>query len=228
MRLLIAEHSALFAHVLAQRLEEDIQVRICYDGVEALELLQSFRPDTLVLNLQLPMKDGLTVLRQSAYIPPTVLATASYVSDHIQRTAYALGVTQVVLMPTVHTLAVTLTSLLRSAGEKARRPDLRAQARMHLQSLNFQMHRAGSKQLAVALPLFALDPEQKLSIQLYPAVAEALDIPDWRAVERAMRTAIQNAWDHRDPQVWEKYFPGEQECPNNKRFLARMVTMMEK
>lgn len=228
MRLLIAEYSGVYAKVLAQRVGKDVQVQVCCDGLEALELLHSFHPDALIINLQLPMKDGLSVLRQSVFTPPVILATTSYISDHILRLAYALGVSQMLVMPGVSCLLGTLQELLLVRKQKIYVPDLREQTRMHLINLNFQTHLIGCRELAVAIPMYAADPGQKLAAELYPAVAEVMDISDGRAVEHAIRNAIANAWKRRDVQVWEKYFPGMGTCPNNKRFMAKIVALMEK
>lgn len=225
-RLLIAESSEVFARILEERLCSDLEVRVCHDGSDALALLQSFRPDALILNLQLPMKDGLTVLRQSAFVPRVILGIVGFGSPYIQRTAYALGVSQLVLMPTANSLTVSLMDLMQHANDPDRKPDLREQARVHLQTLNFYPHRDGYKQLSVGLPLFAADTHQGLTKELYPAIADALGYSDWRAVEKSIHRAICNAWDARDPQVWAKYFP-DGTCPNNKHFLSRLAELME-
>jgi DNA-binding NarL/FixJ family response regulator len=47
------------------RLERDFQVVArCVNGEEALAAVRSRRPDVLILDMQLPRKDGLTVLRE--------------------------------------------------------------------------------------------------------------------------------------------------------------------
>lgn len=226
MRLLIAENSKMFASILKERLQQEMEVCICHDGCTALELLQSFCPDVLVLNLHLPRKDGFTVLRQSAHIPRIILAVAGFQSQYVLKMSYALGISQLVLMPTANSLIMNLMGLIQHADDPTRKPDPRLQARTHLQSLNVPTHLDGYKQLAVALPLFAADPGQQLSKELYPAVAEVLGITDARQVERSMRTAIYHAWESADREVWAKYFP-DGECPNNKRFLSRLAELIE-
>lgn len=52
-----------------------------------------------------------------------------------------------------------------------------------------------------------------------------------KAVENAIRRAIQQAWDNRDEEVWKCYFPvgraGRTECPTNKAFLMAIVDFVE-
>lgn len=227
VRLLIAHSSELFAQLLVRRLPGDMQVQVCHDGCQALALLQSFRPDALILDLHLPQKDGLTLLSQSVDLPRTVLGITGYCSVSVQRAAYALGVSQLLLMPSVSSLAISLGTMLRQAQDPSRKPGAREQTRSHLQNLGFAPHLDGSKQLAVALPLFAMDPDQTLSKELYPEVAKIMGSGHWRNVERSIRTAIQDAWKNRDRAVWDGYFPDTTECPNNKRFLSRLAEMIE-
>ena len=62
LKLLIADCSEPFTEALEAVFKNEFDLRICYDGETALETLLSFRPDALVINFQLPYKDGLTVL----------------------------------------------------------------------------------------------------------------------------------------------------------------------
>ena len=92
-----------------------------------------------------------------------------------------------------------------------------------LRRLNTPVHLSGYRCLCVAVPLFARDISQPMCGELYPAVAEALDYADWRAVEFAIRRTILWAWEHRDPEVWEEYFPGAVKAPSNKQFIATLA-----
>ena len=66
--------------------------------------------------------------------------------------------------------------------------------------------------------------------QLYPDIAKALDISDWRAVEHSIRKAIFSAWQQRDDVVWSKYFPQDRQTqslpPSNKQFISRLTQML--
>ena len=226
MRLLIGEPSELLGELLRRRLEQYMEVVCCRDGEDALALLHSFRPDATILNLSLPRKDGLTILRQTSFLPRVILGTAGFIAGPIQQTAYALGVSQMLLMPSVNGMVTALMGLLEQTQDPMRPPDIREQARFYLQELNIQPNLEGYKCLAVALPLFAGDMNQTLSKELYPAVAEVMNLTDGRAVEHAIRNAITRAWKTRQAQVWEKYFPQETKCPNNKLFLCRLCQLM--
>ena len=97
-----------------------------------------------------------------------------------------------------------------------------------LRELKIDIHRNGYRQLVILIPCFALDGNQRLSKELYPYVTELLGYTSWQAVERAVRIAIMAAWMHRNPSVWEKYFPDLRKPPSNKQFIATLAEQLKK
>lgn len=91
-KLLIAEHSEAFRISLFDALCHKYQIAACDNTMTALNLLDSFRPDILILDLTLPEPDGLTVLRQCRYLPPVIICTSYFYSDQIIQSASELGV----------------------------------------------------------------------------------------------------------------------------------------
>ena len=92
-----------------------------------------------------------------------------------------------------------------------------------LRDVNVPVYLSGYRCLCVAIPIFAQDVAQSMCNELYPAVAKELGYVDWRAVEFAIRRAILAAWKHRDPDVWNTYFPGIAKAPTNKHFIATLA-----
>ncbi|MBQ8358297.1 MAG: response regulator [Oscillospiraceae bacterium] len=224
LKLLIADESEPFAEALTAELRAEFDIRNCQDGETALEMLFSFRPDVLILNLMLPYKDGLTVLQQSAHRPRVMIAITPYLSDYIQQRAADLGVQYIMRTPAVSALRIRLMDMLASAEPKA---DLSAQAAVHLHILNFHTHLDGYRQLCVGVPIFAKNPGMLLSKELYPAIAARLDATDPRTVEHSIRKSIADAWNRRDLVAWEKYFPGSHTPLTNKEFISRLAEMLE-
>jgi two-component system sensor histidine kinase RpfC len=65
LRLLVAEDSAINQQVMAGMLELlSVDCRFAASGAEALELVQSVRPDMLILDIQMPGMSGLDVIRE--------------------------------------------------------------------------------------------------------------------------------------------------------------------
>ena len=224
LKLLIADCAEVFADALGEVFKNEFDLRICHDGETALETLLSFQPDVLVINFQLPYKDGLTVLQQSAHRPRVILAIAGYLNPYIEQVAAEAGVQIILRMPTVECLRVRLMDLV-SAADKPQK-DVAAQVTMHLHMLNFRTHLDGYHQLRVGIPIFFENPDICLSKELYPAIAAHFKYPDPRTVEHSIRNAIKNAWRNRDPVVWAGYFPqigDKPRCPTNKKFFAAIA-----
>ena len=92
-----------------------------------------------------------------------------------------------------------------------------------LHELHFGVHRLGYKQLLLLIPCYAMDDTQSFTKELYPYAADYFGYSAWQPIEHTVRDAIMNAWAKRDPDVWEKYFPGMQKPPSNKQFIAAIV-----
>ena len=101
MKMVIADPSEQFVSALADSVRGAYILRTARDGREVMELMDSFRPDILVIDLMLPGLDGISVLRQTAAAgqSPMVLAMSRYISDYVAETAAALGVGYLMLKP---------------------------------------------------------------------------------------------------------------------------------
>lgn len=96
-----------------------------------------------------------------------------------------------------------------------------------LHELNIPIHRLGYKQLHLAIPRYAQDDTQSFTKELYPYVAAHWGHSNWQTVEHTIRMAILYAWEHRDPQVWEQYFPNSTRPPSNKQFIVTLAERLE-
>lgn len=225
---MIADALEFFTEELAADFHNEFEVRTCHDGISALELLNTFQPDFLILNLTLPYKDGLTVLQQSAHQPRLILSITSLLSPYVQKRAEELGVQYLMIMPTVNAIRTRLLDMI--ATTVTPNPDPTTQTLVHLHTLGFHTHLAGYRQLSIGIPMFAADPNTVLDKELYPAIAAHTKNPDGRTVEHAIRQSIADAWRRRDIAVWHKYFPPSgvaRKCPSNKEFLSRIAGMLE-
>jgi DNA-binding response OmpR family regulator len=87
-RVLVVEDDAAIADVLRRALrQEGHEVRSAEDGLEALELAESFVPDLVILDLGLPKLDGVEVcrrLRASSDAPILILTARSDTEDRVE------------------------------------------------------------------------------------------------------------------------------------------------
>ena len=225
-KILIADSSAVFSGALASKLKAEFQIAVCADGYAALELLPRYQPDILILNLMLPYMDGLTLLQQTPFQPRVILAITMHMSNYLEQAVYSLGIDYTLIAPTAEVVVRRLRDLLQQYRLPAESADLHSKASHHLKMLRIPTHLDGYRQLAAALPIFAENPQQLLTKELYPAVAGICGSKDSRAVEHSIRKAIQAAWRHRDIAIWRKYFSVRDICPTNKEFICRLAEIL--
>ena len=224
-KLLIALHSNLFAQILAKTFQNEFEVRTCCDGCEALALLNSFRPQAMILSLCLPRKDSLTILSQSSHIPQVILGVADYRDPYCFSAAQRLGMEHILVTPTVDSVSSTLLQMLiRHRQSESNNPQLQASQLLH--SMGFNANINGYQMLCIGIALLAKDPCRQFSHDLYAAIADQVGGTQ-TAAEAAIRRSIRNAWANHDPAVWAKYFPpnaaGKIPCPNNSLFMKTLA-----
>ena len=89
MHLLIVEDERALCDTIVRSLRRSAySVDCCYDGEQALELLGAERYDLVLLDLNLPKKDGMTVLRtlrqSDRETPVLILSARSEVADKVE------------------------------------------------------------------------------------------------------------------------------------------------
>ena len=115
MDLLLAIKSEAFAVALSASLPQ-YNVHICHTGTDALTFLETLRSDVLILDLCLPVKDGLSVLRETRYKPPVILALTNLVTDKVLQDAVGAGAQDVLLVPcTLRYVLAHLDALIEKA-----------------------------------------------------------------------------------------------------------------
>jgi two-component system chemotaxis response regulator CheB len=96
LRILLVDDSALVRRLLRELIESDPAVRIvgeAADGREAIARVAELRPDLVILDVRMPVMDGLETTRQiMAYTPtPILVVTASLSSYEVDITFQMLG-----------------------------------------------------------------------------------------------------------------------------------------
>lgn len=92
-----------------------------------------------------------------------------------------------------------------------------------LQELHVPAHRLGYQQLCLIIPYYRDNSFQSMTKDLYPWLAKHFDFHTPQAVEHTIRDVIQYSWLHRDPLVWNHYFPDAIRPPTNKQFIAALA-----
>ena len=89
MRILIAEDERDLNEILEEKLtSEGYGVDVCYDGIQAMEYLQSAEYDAVLLDVMMPGKDGFQVLREMRACgiksPVLFLTARDSIEDRVQ------------------------------------------------------------------------------------------------------------------------------------------------
>ena len=228
-RVLIVDESETIVRNITEGCFAEDCVMTCADGDLALTYLTEFMPEILIINMSLPFKDGLEVLREAAYLPRRIIAFSFWSNPWLLRVLGLLGVQYVLYMPSARGVRQALENMEKKQTNI--RADLRGTVLKHLHQLGFNSNLDGFQMLAVGLPLFFSDPKQQLTKELYPAISCALESGNGQTVERSIRQAIHNAWQQRNDSIWEQYFSrdakGEIRNPSNKKFLSALVTRLQ-
>lgn len=98
-KMLIAVDSEIISEELIKAFHMQYTVYSCTQGSDALRLLQEVCPEILIISLSPPGISGLSVLQQTTYTPPAILALTTYVSDDIVQKAEASGVGALIRLP---------------------------------------------------------------------------------------------------------------------------------
>lgn len=228
-KLLIADPSEEFCRGLESALSGLYEIRICRDGSQAMEALYSFRPDCLILDLMLPGMDGICFLQavSAAGLAPLVLPVSSYYSDYITHALQEMGIHYLMQKPCrAEAVAARLVDIGRHVAQTA---DPENAINSTLLMLGLRTDLCGYQCVCTALEQLLENPGQPVTKLLYPAVAQVCGGTGVR-VERAIRTAIRDAWLRRDDRLWRLYFThdqyGRDRCPSNSVFLFRLAASL--
>ena len=224
-KLLIADCNEEFRTALAAALNSHYHVLCCRSGSEALTLLQHERPDIFVLDLMLPELDGLTLLERisTAGIRPMVLAATPIFSDYVLSCAQRLGIEYLIRKPcSIEAVASRVRDLSSRLNAPEPKIDPLSYVTGLLLSLDISTKHNGFSYLRESIVLMSKDPAQSVTKVLYPEVAHICGCSK-ENVERSIRTALDRAWDKRDRDIWQTYFPNAQQRPSNAVFISRLT-----
>lgn len=230
LKLMIADGAEENRQALEALFRDRCLVKTCADGETAMELLQQFAPDVLVVDLMLPKTDGLSLLQalRQWEMKTMVLAQTGIDSPYVMDRLHRLDVAYVVKKPChIKALEVRIRDFLAQLQDAPPQPQDDNQLVTNiLMALGFSAKLDGYGYLAEAIPLYAKDPSQAITKELYVAVGQIRQ-KEAALVERSIRSAIDKAWRERDDAVWRQYFrcapDGTVIRPSNGTFIARIA-----
>ena len=220
--LLIADSNDAFRQQLADAFEPYYRTLTCGNGQEALEILCGEHCDCLVLDLMLPELDGISMLEAavSRGVRPIVIAISPLFTQYTFDVAEALGIGYMIRRPCpVQAVVARMLDLNQRVNPIWAS---REQVNRFLLWLGVPTVYNGYLPLVEALMLLAEDPSQSITKVLYPEVAKRIGSGP-KAVERNIRSALEQAWKIRNAERWQQLFPDLNDRPSNSLFFSRVL-----
>ena len=250
IRVLIVDFNSEFCRLLSEQMRESEDMEVvgtAADGLDALRLTAELKPDVLLTELMLPRLDGLELLRRlpETGAEPRVIVLTGFFNAKVVADCSALGADYFMPKPCD---TQTLFSRIRQVagvsdgrasqagidfraargGASGADTDLEAMVTEIIHEIGVPAHIKGYQYLREAIILTIKDMEMINAVTkvLYPEVAKRFGTTPSR-VERAIRHAIEVAWDRGDIEVLQKYFgytvSNIKGKPTNSEFIAMIA-----
>ncbi|MCL2488383.1 MAG: sporulation transcription factor Spo0A [Oscillospiraceae bacterium] len=249
IRVLLADTSEYFGQPSAAAMREHgLEVELIEkDGRKLVERIQAVRPDTVIMDLFLPQLDAIGVLHNIHGLhlspPPIFMVMSGFDNPALEREAMLAGADYYFLKPfDAHGMAERILAIcgrkqfepLRAikgsaaftgAAQTAAGNTLEMRVTEIIHQIGVPAHIKGYQYLRDAI-LMAIEDEDIINTvtkRLYPSVAKKHQTTSSR-VERAIRHAIEVAWDRGDVDVLNSYFGytihNGRGKPTNSEFIA--------
>ena len=228
-KILVADSQRSICDALERTLRSEFSVRSCRDGQTALELLSSFQPDILVIDLSLPVVDGLQVIStvRLAEMDIRILATAINDSVYIRKSLQQMRVDHMCLKPChIDSFLCSIRQLVLHSDSAQLVPE--SEADHILIKLGFRMGYGMYKNTHTAIMMKYYGSTGTLMKELYPAIADSIR-GSVSQVEKSIRDAIHRAYKSGNTAVWKLIFGDavEHQCPSNELFITRIAHILQ-
>jgi len=252
VKILLADDNKDFVDILNEYFEqqEDFTVvGMAYNGLEALDLINLKIPDLVVLDIIMPHLDGIGVLEKLATMDlierPKVVMLTAFGHENMTQRAVELGADYYILKPfDLDTLANRIRQLFANpaatSGSKpatsnfayqvpaGRSRSMDVDVTNIIHQMGVPAHIKGYQYLrdAILLVVNEVNLLGAVTKELYPTIAEKYNTTPSR-VERAIRHAIELAWDRGNVEMMNKFFGYtiniQRGKPTNSEFIAMIA-----
>ncbi len=234
------ESNELFGECTRALSELGVELIPCArDGLRVLEEIACSQPEVAIIDVFMPGLDGIGVLqaldRLGMEDRPGIIVMSGFQSPKLEEEVLEAGADCYMTRPFDYgKLALKLHELARVQNRpSASRSKVRSISQSNLEvtitdiihQIGVPAHIKGYHYLRYAIMTAVQNPDiiNAVTKQLYPAVAKHFDTTSSR-VERAIRHAIEVAWDRGDVEVLNSYFGytihNSRGKPTNSEFIA--------
>lgn len=245
LKVLIADDTVQFGKECQKELKNagfDV-VLTAKDGLRVISIIDSQHIDIVLMDAFMPNGDAIEILEHmnnSLNEKPLVAVLSSVDSQDFEEQMINAGANYYFIKPvTAKSVAKRLISLASWKSEKKRRErsilndeDIDVTISDIMRQIGVPAHIKGYQYLRTAIRLCVNDSEMLGSVTklLYPAIAKMYDTTASR-VERAIRHAIEVAWDRGDVDVLSSYFgytiQSQRGKPTNSEFIAMIADKLK-
>ena len=224
---LLADSSAEYRMALREEMEKSGDFRIvgeAEDGQHTVQMVRQMKPQILILDAMLPLLDGMAVLRtlrEQDEQPPCCIMLSAFCAERLPK-------------------PVNNESLMEHMRRAVRPeepaapvlPQLEGQVTAIIHEIGVPAHIKGYQYLreAIIITVQDMDVINAVTKVLYPEVAKRFCTTPSR-VERAIRHAIEVAWDRGDLETLQKYFGytvnSAKGKPTNSEFIAMIADRLQ-
>ena len=215
-----------------------IELSICAkDGIELMEKVSELKPRVVISDLFLKKIDGIGVMRSvlnQGGNAPEFIMMSTFDSPVLEREVINSGASVFMSIPAgAEAIAKAASNLVKNGGQRdnirhlseAKGDSIEMRVTEILHQIGVPAHIKGYHYLRKSILMSVETPEiiNAVTKQLYPSVAKQFDTTSSR-VERAIRHAIEVAWDRGDVDVLNSYFGytihNGRGKPTNSEFIA--------
>ena len=241
-KILIADENTVMRTTLRDELKAQgySSVFEATNGEEALSMIKTVLPDIVIIDVLLSKLDGIGVIRQvkkELLEDAPIFIVMSIVSNHnMLLEANNAGASMCMIKPVntesliyhIENLLPNDLDMLSVSNDERPSNDLESQVTKIIHQIGVPAHIKGYQYLRTAIILTVNDSDIINSVTkiLYPTVAKKYQTTTSR-VERAIRHAIEVAWDRGDVEVLNSYFgytiQNNRGKPTNSEFIAMIA-----
>ena len=237
-RIILADDHREFRELLRQALEEAGAevVASVGDGEALIREVLTQEPDAVICDAVLPLRDGLAAMgqiRESGCAQPLFFVLSSFSGDGVMAEAAALKAYYFTVKPC--NMADLVGRVMNAGGQEAAPPAkvspeaaLEMRVTQIIHDIGVPAHIKGYQYLrtSILMTVEDMDVINAITKVLYPTVAKKYKTTSSR-VERAIRHAIEVAWDRGDVEVLNSFFgytvSGAKGKPTNSEFISMIA-----
>ena len=232
-RVLIASADEMFAQKLQKHLQADYFVETCGSGKWALELVNTFSPDIIILDNKITERDCLSVIQATRLSGKMIrfIVVSNFLSPYVEGRLASLDVDVVVTKPCkLTTIAGHLQNLCQMI-EYGECSDWSLEQVLDdlMMMLGFSVGSDKYRQVKEAILLRYHDPGMLMK-EVYLEIVSKYGAKG-KSVEKAFRDAIRVAWNNGDRTIWNLLFyhrpDKDHPWPSNDEFICRIVLFLQ-